>query len=89
MSDPGIPTFDQLQIFLAVIESGSFAGAGRKLNRATSVISYGISNLEAQLGIELFDREATRRPAFDGSWKSRAGRGANASHRGSTGCAPK
>jgi len=62
MSEPGVPTFDQLQIFLAVVENGSFAGAGRKLNRATSVISYGISNLEAQLGIELFDREATRRP---------------------------
>ncbi len=62
MSDPGVPTFDQLRIFLAVVESGSFAGAGRELNRATSVISYGISNLEAQLGIELFDRESTRRP---------------------------
>jgi DNA-binding transcriptional LysR family regulator len=62
MSEPGVPTFDQLQIFLAVVENGSFASAGRKLNRATSVISYGISNLEAQLGIELFDRETTRRP---------------------------
>ncbi len=62
MSGPGVPTFDQLQIFLAVIETGSFAAAGRKLNRATSVISYGVSNLEAQLGVELFDREATRRP---------------------------
>lgn len=62
MSEPGVPTFDQLQIFLSVVENGSFAGAGRKLNRATSVISYGISNLEAQLGIELFDRETTRRP---------------------------
>ena len=70
MSDPGIPTFDQLQIFLAVIESGSFAGAGRKLNRATSVISYGISNLEAQLGIELFDREATRRPRLTEAGKA-------------------
>ncbi len=62
MSEPGVPTFDQLQIFLAVVENGSFAGAGRKLNRATSVISYGVSNLEAQLRVELFDREATRRP---------------------------
>ncbi len=62
MFEPGVPTFDQLKIFLAVVESGGFAGAGRKLNRATSVISYGISNLEAQLGIALFDREATRRP---------------------------
>ena len=62
MSDPGVPTFDQLKIFLAVVENGSFAAAGRKLNRATSVISYGVSNLEAQLGIDLFDRETTRRP---------------------------
>ena len=89
MSDPGIPTFDQLQIFLAVVESGTFAGAGRKLNRATSVISYGISNLEAQLGIELFDREATRRPAIDGSWQRSAGRGPNPRTRDSTACAPK
>ena len=62
MSEPGTPTFDQLRIFLAVVETGSFAGAGRRLNRATSVISYGIANLEAQLGLSLFDRQGTRKP---------------------------
>ena len=62
MSSPGVPTFDQLRIFLAVVETGSFAGAGRQLNRATSAISYGIANLEAQLGLLLFDREGTRKP---------------------------
>ena len=62
MANPGMPTFDQLRIFLAVVETGSFAGAGRKLNRAVSVISYGVANLEAQLGLSLFDREGTRRP---------------------------
>lgn len=62
MSNPGTPTFDQLRIFLAVVDSGSFAGAGRQLNRAVSVISYGISNLEAQLGVLLFDREGTKKP---------------------------
>jgi len=62
MIEPGLPTFDQLQIFLAVVETGSFAAAGRKLNRATSVISYGIANLEAQLAVVLFERDATRRP---------------------------
>ena len=62
MSSPGTPTFDQLKIFLAVVETGSFAAAGRKLNRAVSVISYGIANLEAQLGVTLFEREGTRRP---------------------------
>lgn len=62
MSDPGTPTFDQLRIFLTVVETGSFAAAGRRLNRATSVISYGIANLEAQLGLSLFDRHGTRKP---------------------------
>ncbi|MCB5426456.1 LysR family transcriptional regulator [Altererythrobacter sp. CC-YST694] len=62
MSNPGTPTFDQLRIFLAIVDTGSFAAAGRKLNRAVSVISYGISNLEAQLGLTLFDREGTRKP---------------------------
>lgn len=62
MSSPGTPTFDQLRIFLAVVDTGSFAGAARRMNRAVSVISYGIANLEAQLGLELFQREGTRRP---------------------------
>lgn len=62
MSTPGSPTLDQLRIFLAVVDTGSFAGAGRQLNRATSVISYGIANLEAQLGLLLFDRAGTRKP---------------------------
>jgi DNA-binding transcriptional LysR family regulator len=61
-SDPGTPTLDQLRVFLTVVEVGSFAGAARKLGRATSVISYSIANLEAQLGVSLFDRESTRKP---------------------------
>lgn len=62
MSNPGTPTFDQLRIFLAVVETGSFTAAGRKLNRAVSVVSYGIANLEAQLGVSLFEREGTKKP---------------------------
>jgi len=62
VSAPGTPTLDQLRIFLAIVDTGSFAAAGRRLNRAVSVISYGISNLEAQLGLTLFEREGTRRP---------------------------
>src|ERR1700712_447867 len=64
MSIAGTPTYDQLRIFLTVAETGSFAAAGRRLNRATSVISYGIANLEAQLGLLLFDREGTRKPVL-------------------------
>ncbi len=62
MNSPGMPTFDQLRIFLAIVDTGSFAGAARKMGRAVSVISYGVSNLEAQLGVQLFDREGTRKP---------------------------
>jgi DNA-binding transcriptional LysR family regulator len=61
-ADPGTPTLDQLRVFLTVVDMGSFAGAARKLGRATSVISYSIANLEAQLGVSLFDRQSTRKP---------------------------
>lgn len=64
MSSVGTPSFDQLSIFLAVVDAGSFAGAGRRLNRAVSVVSYGIANLEAQLGLTLFDREGSRKPTL-------------------------
>ena len=64
MTEAGIPTFDQLRVFLAVVEDGTLAGAGRRLGRATSAISYAVDNLEAQLGIVLFDRQTTRRPVL-------------------------
>ncbi len=54
------PTLDQLQVFLAVAESGSFSAASRALNRAQSVISYTIANLEAQLEVALFERSGAR-----------------------------
>ncbi|MER8436246.1 LysR family transcriptional regulator [Mesorhizobium sp. M1312] len=56
------PTLDQLQILVTVADTGSFSAAGRRLNRAQSVISYAIANLEAQLGLKLFEREGTREP---------------------------
>jgi DNA-binding transcriptional LysR family regulator len=56
------PTLDQLQVFLAVSDSGSFSAAARALNRAQSVVSYSIANLEAQLEVVLFDRTGTRQP---------------------------
>jgi len=62
MKNLGQPSLDQLQVLLAVVDAGSFAAAGRRLNRATSAISYAIDNLEAQLGLPLFDRVATRKP---------------------------
>jgi DNA-binding transcriptional LysR family regulator len=64
VSSPGTPTFDQLRIFLAVVDEGSFAAAGRRLNRAVSVVSYGVVNLEAQLGVTVFEREGSRKPVL-------------------------
>ena len=58
------PTLDQLTIFLAIVETGSFAAAARKLGRAGSVISYAVANLENQLGVTLFRRAGTRTPVL-------------------------
>lgn len=59
---PGTPTLDQLKVFLAITENGSFAGAARNLGRATSAVSYAVTNLELQLGVKLFDRAPTKAP---------------------------
>lgn len=59
---PGTPSIEQIRTVLAVVEEGSFAAAGRRLRRATSVISYAIANIEAQLGVRLFARDGTRKP---------------------------
>lgn len=56
-------TLDQLSVFLAVVDSGSFSGAARKLSRAQSAISYAIANLERLLELELFDRTG-RKPVL-------------------------
>ena len=49
-------TIDQLRLFLAVVDEGSFSAAARALRRAQSAVSYGIANLEKQLDVQLFDR---------------------------------
>jgi DNA-binding transcriptional LysR family regulator len=54
-------SLDQLQVLLSIAEAGSFAGAARRLKRATSAVSYAVDTLESQLGITLFERGTTRR----------------------------
>jgi DNA-binding transcriptional LysR family regulator len=51
-------TLDQLRTFIGAVDEGSFSAAGRKLRRAQSVVSQTLANLEAQLGLKLFDRSA-------------------------------
>ncbi len=51
-------TLDQLNAFVISVQQGSFSAAARRLGKAQSRISTAISNLEADLGVELFDRSA-------------------------------
>jgi DNA-binding transcriptional LysR family regulator len=60
MSDPGYPSLDQLRVLAVVAETGSFSAAARRLHRTQSVISYTIAQLEAQLGLSLFERGGHR-----------------------------
>jgi DNA-binding transcriptional LysR family regulator len=59
-----------LRTFLTVVDVGSVAGSARRLGRATSVISYPIANLEAQLSVTVFDRESTRKPQLTEAGRS-------------------
>ena len=56
-------TLDQLRVFIAAVETGSFSAAARKLNRAQSAISQTVCALETTLETPLFDRTA-RVPAL-------------------------
>jgi DNA-binding transcriptional LysR family regulator len=45
--------------FLAVVETGSFAGAARRLGLSQQALSASIGNLEKELAVELFHRTGT------------------------------
>ena len=49
---------DNIQLFLAVLDRGSFSAAARVLQRVPSAVSMAIGNLEAELGYPLFERGA-------------------------------
>src|SRR5207302_2968720 len=49
-------SLDQLRTFIAAADAGSFSAGARQLRRAQSVVSQTLANLEAQVGIKLFDR---------------------------------
>lgn len=56
-------TLDQLRLFVAVADAGSFSAAARELHRAQSAVSYGVAKLEKLLQVELFDRRG-RKPVL-------------------------
>lgn len=49
---------DNVKVFLAVLDGGSFSAAARMLGRVPSSVSMTISQLEAELDLLLFDRTA-------------------------------
>ena len=49
---------DNVRVFLAVLDSGSFSAAARQLGRVPSAVSMTIANLEAELDLVLFDRSS-------------------------------
>jgi DNA-binding transcriptional LysR family regulator len=53
-------SLDALQILDAIDRRGSFASAGKALHKVPSTISYTVSKLEQDLGVQLFDRIGPR-----------------------------
>ncbi len=49
-------SFEQLAAFVTTHNEGSFSAAARKRNKAQSVISTLVANLDVDLDVELFDR---------------------------------
>ncbi len=56
--DPARLTLRAIEIFVAVIEEGSFAAGAQRLGASTSSVSQQVTNLEAALGARLIDRSA-------------------------------
>ena len=54
---------DGLDVFVAVVEAKSFAGAARKLGMPTTTVSAKVSRLEEQLGVSLL-RRTTRKQSL-------------------------
>jgi DNA-binding transcriptional LysR family regulator len=49
---------DNIAIFLAVLDHGSFSAAARALGRVPSAVSMAIAQLEAELDLQLFERSS-------------------------------
>lgn len=68
-------TSETLKVFLAVVDSGSFSAAARKLGRVPSAVSMAVSQLEAELDLVLFDRSTQPSPPpLPEHWSLRPGR---------------
>lgn len=56
-------SLDRFELFCAVVESGSFTAAATRLGQTRAAVSFGVKQLESQLGVTLLTR-TTRRVAL-------------------------
>src|SRR6202171_1091522 len=47
---------DAMKVFVAALDEGSLAGAGRKLGRSSAAVSRAIAFLESYVGVQLLHR---------------------------------
>lgn len=59
-------TFRQMQTFVLVVETGSFAGAANRLGVSAAAVSDQVRALERKLGYMLFDRRPGTPPVING-----------------------
>jgi DNA-binding transcriptional LysR family regulator len=55
-SEESLDRIDAMKVFVAALDEGSLAGAGRKLGRSPAAVSRAIAFLEARVGAELLHR---------------------------------
>jgi DNA-binding transcriptional LysR family regulator len=60
-----IRNIDDAEVFLRVIDAGSFSAAARELQRTPAAVSKQVARLEAALGTRLFERNTRRVRASD------------------------
>ncbi|MBQ5946459.1 LysR family transcriptional regulator [Massilia sp. ST3] len=51
---------DELQVFLAILDTGSMAAAAHKLRRSPSAVTRSLATLEQRVGMRLFERSTRR-----------------------------
>ncbi|TFW19958.1 LysR family transcriptional regulator [Massilia arenosa] len=56
---------DELQVFLAILDSGNMAAAARRLNRSPPAVTRILTALEQRVGARLFERSTRRLVATD------------------------
>src|SRR5688500_15908357 len=60
VDDRRLPSLPSIRAFETAAPLGSFAGAAQELDTTAASVSYHVRRLEAQIGVQLFQRHAQR-----------------------------